>query len=134
MFQKYLTSLDLMDQVIAVAKDEPEANLAWDRLFTFVHANFPRPVSAREKSWEKPTEVGNDVELMIEMFVKDRETLETELRKIPPVIAEVAFPVYIARHLLCHHHAAVWPKALTTFDEFYVRYGYMIVTSGERRG
>ena len=129
-FQKYLDSLAMMDEVIAVAAT-PAVNLAWDNLYTFLHANFISPISAGNTRFTgakaNVQEFAAEVEEMVVMFGKNRATLEEELRKIPPVIAEVAFPVYIACYLLRDYNACVNPSILVTFDEFHQRYGYMII-------
>jgi hypothetical protein len=149
MFQKYIDALALMDATIAVNDAVIAANgefgtwyysdrgtelsapicTAWDNLYTFVHSNFPAPVSFGTSPYADPDKekYAADVNEMVAMFGKDRATLEEELRKIPPVIAEVAFPVYIARHLLRDQRLAISPNRLTTFDEFHNRYGYMII-------
>jgi hypothetical protein len=154
MFQKYTDALALMDTTIAVNDAVIAANgdfgtwyysergteinapicAAWDNLYTFVHNNFPAPVSFGNSPYADPDKEKyvSDVNEMVAMFGKDRETLETELRKIPPVIAEVAFPVYIARHLLRDQKLAIIPDRLTTFNEFHQRYGYMIITGSEK--
>ena len=126
-FQKYLDSLVMMDEVIAVA-DTLAVNLAWDKLYTFLHANFISPISTGNVGSKviHPPEFVADIEEMVVMFGKDRATLEDQLRKIPPVIAEVAFPVYIARYLLRDCRVHVDPANLVTFEEFHQRYGYMI--------
>jgi hypothetical protein len=152
-FQKYIDALALMDATIAVNDAVIAANgeystwyfsehgtklsapicTAWDNLYTFVHANFPAPVSFGNSPFADPDKekYAADVDEMVVMFSKNRETLEEELRKIPPVIAEVAFPVYIARHLLRDFRIAVSPSQLTTFDEFHNRYGYMIISGAK---
>jgi len=154
-FQKYTDSLALMDATIAVNDAVIAANgeystwyyseqgtelsapicTAWDNLYTFVHDNFPVPVSFGTSPYSDPDKekYAADVDEMVAMFGKDRATLEEELRKIPPVIAEVAFPVYIARHLLWTQRVAVSPSHLTTFDEFHNRYGYMIICGASNR-
>ena len=134
MFQKYVDALTLMDQVIEVGQTEDAATPVWDKLYTFVHANFPAPKSAYNADWDsvETAEFEADVEEMVVMFAKDRDTLETELRKIPPVIAEVAFPVYIARHLLRDQRVAINPSKLETFTEFHNRYGYMIINGADQ--
>ena len=155
MFQKYIDALALMDATIAVNDAAIAANgefttwyysergtelsapicTAWDKLYTFVHANFAAPVSFGTSPYADPDKekYAADVDEMVAMFDKDRETLETELRKIPPVIAEVAFPVYIARHLLRDLRVAISPDRLTTFNEFHQRYGYMIIEGSTKR-
>jgi hypothetical protein len=155
MFQKYTDALALMDATIAVNDAVIAANgefstwyyteqgtklsapicTAWDKLYTFVHANFPAPVSFGNSPYSDPVKekYAADVNEMVVMFGKDRATLEEELRKIPPVIAEVAFPVYIARHLLRDQKLAISPARLTTFDEFHQRYGYMIIEGSDLR-
>lgn len=155
MFQKYTDALALMDATIAVNDAAIAANgdfgtwyysergtelsapicAAWDNLYTFVHSNFAAPVSFGTSPYADPDKekYAADVNEMIEMFGKDRETLEEELRKIPPVIAEVAFPVYIARYLLRDQKLAINPSRLTTFDEFHNRYGYMIIEGSDKR-
>jgi hypothetical protein len=155
MFQKYIDALALMDATIAVndaaIADNGEFTTwyysergtelsapicaAWDKLYTFVHANFAAPVSFGTSPYADPDKekYAADVNEMVAMFGKDRETLETELRKIPPVIAEVAFPVYIARHLLRDLRVAISPDRLTTFNEFQQRYGYMIIEGSTER-
>lgn len=151
MFQKYTDALALMDATIAVNDAVIAANgefitwyygergtelsapicTAWDNLYTFVHANFPAPASTYGAT-EDVEKFAADVEEMVVMFGKNRETLEEELRKIPPVIAEVAFPVYIARYLLRDQRIAINPVKLSTFDEFHNRYGYMIIAGSEK--
>ena len=128
-FQKYLDSLVMMDEVIAVGQDKPAVNLAWDKLYTFLHANFISPISTGNVGSEviHSPEFVAEVEEMVVMFGKNCDTLEEELRKIPPVIAEVAFPVYIARYLLRDCNVCVKPTDLVTFKEFHQRYGYMIL-------
>ena len=155
MLQKYIDALALMDTTIAVNDAAIAANgefttwyysergtelsapicTAWDKLYTFVHANFAAPVSFGTSPYADPDKekYAADVDEMVAMFGKDRETLETELRKIPPVIAEVAFPVYIARHLLRDLRVAISPDRLTTFNEFHQRYGYMIIEGSTKR-
>lgn len=155
MFQKYTDALALMDATIAVNDAVIAANgefttwyyseqgtelsapicKAWDNLYTFVHANFPAPVSFGNSPYSNPAKekYAEDVNEMVVMFGKDRETLEEELRKIPPVIAEVAFPVWIARHLLWTQRVAISPNRLTTFNEFHQRYGYMICAAADKR-
>lgn len=132
MFQKYANALALMDAVIAV---NGPVNAEWDTLYTFVHANFMAPKSAytADKTGPDVTEFESDVEEMIEMFGKDRATLEVELRKIPPVIAEVAFPVYIARYLLRDCRVEMSTSKLATFKEFFERYAYMIINGAYKR-
>lgn len=136
MFQKYADALSLMDATIAAKDDIDAVQVAWDKLYTFIFPNFvcPQSVLNGESVFTiKPqAEFEAEVEEMVVMFAKDRDTLETELRKIPPVIAEVAFPVYIARHLLRDHRLSVHPEKITTFDEFYNRYGYIVINGANR--
>jgi hypothetical protein len=64
---------------------------------------------------------------LVVMFKQNREQILEKLRSIPPVILEVTFPVWIARYLLCYAKAGVCPTKLSTFDEFYRRYGTMVL-------
>jgi hypothetical protein len=157
MFQKYTDALAMMDQVIAAknavnaehgedckwywsenaAEIRKPITTAWDTLYTHLHSNFVCPQSVLKTNsvdTEIPREV-YDVEIdeMVAMFSKDRSALEEELRKIPPVVAEVAFPVYVARHLLWTERMPISPDELTTFNEFHKRYGYMIIKSCDKR-
>jgi len=134
-FQKYLDALTMMDEVIAVATDTVPATAAWDKLCTFLYANFISPDSAGNFDVKKYVpEFETEIEEMNIMSGKDRATLEEELRKIPPVIAEVAFPIYIARHLLVECSDNFDPGHLATFQEFHRRYGYMIEEGAIRHG
>lgn len=157
MFQKYIDALALMDQVIA-AKNAVNAehgedskwywsanaveirkpiNAAWDTLYTHLHSNFvcPQSVSTTGSVYTEvdQAEYESEIDEMVEMFKMEREQLEEALRKIPPVIAEVAFPVYVARHLLWTERMPINPQELTTFNEFHKRYGYMIIKSCDKR-
>ena len=157
MFQKYTDALALMDATIA-AKNAANAehgedsqwywsananeirkpiNAAWDTLYTHLHSNFVCPQSVL-KTGSVDTEVDqaeyeSEIDEMVEMFKMEREQLEEALRKIPPVVAEVAFPVYVARHLLWTERMPITPNELTTFNEFHKRYGYMIIKSSDKR-
>lgn len=155
MFQKYTDALALMDLTIA-AKDAVIAehgetdnwwwsdkgaeirkpiNTAWDTLYTYLHSNFVAPASTQGHNFTKEEQAAFDseVEEMVAMFDLNREPLEEAVRKIPPVIAEVAFPVYVARHLLWTKRMPVSVSELTTFNEFHQRYGYMIIRSSDKR-
>lgn len=157
MFQKYTDALAMMDQVIAeknaAIANHGEAdkwywsanadeirkpiNAAWDALYTHLHSNFvcPQSVLTTGSVYTEEHRAAFDAEVdeMVAMFNKDRSSLEEELRKIPPVVAEVAFPVYVARHLLWTERMPITPDELTTFGEFHKRYGYMIIKSCDKR-
>ena len=134
-FQKYLDALTMMDEVIAVATDTVPATAAWDKLCTFLYANFISPDSAGNFDVKKYVpEFETEIEEMNIMSGKDRATLEEELRKIPPVIAEFAFPVYIARYLLVEHSVNVGWDHLAIDEEFHRRYGYMVREGAVRHG
>ena len=137
MFQKYADALNLMDLVIAAKGDIEAATIAWDNLFTFVFPNFvcPESLLKEDDTLDAMRSRGGfraEVEEMVAMFAKNRETLEQELHKIPPAIAEVAFPVYMTWYLNIYQEVPVRLDKLTTFYEFYRRYGYMIV-EGRRK-
>jgi hypothetical protein len=157
MFQKYTDALALMDATIA-AKNAANAehgedsqwywsanaveirkpiNAAWDTLYTHLHSNFvcPQSILTTGSVYTEEHQAAFDAEVdeMVEMFKMDREQLVEALRKIPPVIAEVAFPVYVARHLLWTERMPISPNELTTFNEFHKRYGYMIIKSSDKR-
>lgn len=157
MFQKYIDALALMDQVIATknavnaehgedskwywstnaVEIRKPINAAWDTLYTHLHSNFVCPQSVL-KTGSADTEVDqaeyeSEIDEMVEMFKMEREQLEEALRKIPPVIAEVAFPVYVARHLLWTERMPINPQELTTFNDFHKRYSFMIIKSCDKR-
>lgn len=145
-FEKYTNALALMDQV-AEAGDvysEGQYNEAlkiqvhakWDNLYTYVYANFKQPESSaesgpvgyaeKEKNEMFPVE-HPEVQSMIEMFGLTREEIEARLQEIPPTILEQCFPVWMARYLLRFRRVSVQPGLLTTFNQFHLDYGYMII-------
>ena len=123
-FQKYVMALKFMDLV----ESSTDRNTTWDALYTYIYANFPEPetVGMGGQDWQK---IYNHLESqdLVVMFKQNREQILEKLRSIPPVILEVTFPVWIARYLLCYAKAGVCPSKLSTFDEFYRRYGTMVL-------
>jgi hypothetical protein len=136
-FQEYITSLDLMDKVV-IAED---VHAAWDELYTFIYANFPKPETSSD-TWhvscpsgyqDKHTSRKDPIDHvegqdMVLMFKQDREQIIERLRSIPPVILAATFPVWVARYLLRFAKVPVDAARITTFNEFYRRYGNMILS------
>lgn len=151
-YTKYTDSLSMMDNIVAksdgvnydIEKDEcKELHSLWDELYTYVYANFKEPESRRSEADEKAgkcvkesvaevtPEVKDELKSMMEMFRLNREEIEEQLYKIPPVILEQCFPVWMARYMLCFGQVPVMPTHLTTFNKFHSMYGYMIIYSHE---
>jgi hypothetical protein len=128
MYEKYVDALKLMDATIAANKDEDRKGVSekWDELYTFIHANFIVPDSAKG-GFEFKAEYDLCRPLIDGTFAAPSAELEEQIRKIPPVILEVVWPVAIARYLL-RDVRIVWDhRKSSTFTEFHHRYGNMIL-------
>jgi hypothetical protein len=126
-----------MDKVV-IAED---VHAAWDELYTFIYANFPKPETSSD-TWhvscpsgyqDKHTSRKDPIDHvegqdMVLMFKQDREQIIERLRSIPPVILAATFPVWVARYLLRFAKVPVDAARITTFNEFYRRYGNMILS------
>lgn len=130
MFQKYTQALSLMDAVIAVKHDNNLARAKWDELYRFIFANFAAPASTGVYYDTVASGFELEVQQAATMFItadQDRAMFESQLRKIPPVVAEVAFPVWVALSLLRYHRVHVTSESVETFYEFHNRYAFMIL-------
>jgi hypothetical protein len=145
-YSKYTDALAAMDEIITssaslhsksikgeiVAEDAQELKLIctqWDELYDYVFANFKNPESYRKNSdvtVDITSEVEKELAGMKEMFKLNREEIEEQLYKIPPVILEQCFPVWMARYMLCFCNVPISPLNVTTWDEFFKMYGYMV--------
>ena len=144
-FEKYTRAIELMNAVPggigyneASNKPVAEACARWDELFTFVHANFPRPntyLEPMEVKYKKMArwahqnsdaqqDIFDTYELLCEH--KQDEVL-ARLMTIPPEYRDTVFPVAIARYLLAYKKVAVYPDCSTTFEEFHNRYAVMVI-------
>lgn len=157
MYAKYIKALELMDAVIATKSIEPPeegwigcylengtykprknatldhpCNAAWDEAYTFIHANFVIPESMSDGS-DRYNSVHAEVALCKPLidgtYPPGSAEMIAAIRAIPPVIAEVVFPVAIARFLLRDHQIPVSHLKLKTFREFHKRYATMILSS-----
>ena len=113
---RYETSLALMNTVIT--RDKPGKTIlqAWDDLYRFIHENFECPKNYLVEI--------NDV---AEFFLHSRDEILRRLREKPPEYSEQLFPIAIARHLLRDCGIDINLNNSTTFDEFYRRYGSIII-------
>jgi len=161
-YEKFVTAMQLMDIVIKLTAeyrasikktgrwtiaDEYKADTraiheAWDELYSFIHTNFARPESARieGETWSifdsrvRTDALDHEGQMCWEMLsIQGAEELLAKIKAIPPIFAEVLFPVAIARHLLRDVQAPLYPARLTTFTEFHYRYGPMICDSRHHR-
>jgi len=155
-YEKFVTAMQLMDVVIKLTTeyrasikkvgkwtitDEYKADTraiheAWDELYSFIYANFARPESARIEgktcgifdSSVLIDAAAREGHMCWEMLnIRDADELLSKIKAIPPIFVEVLFPVAIARHLLRDVKVPLQPARLTMFNEFYYRYGPMIV-------
>jgi hypothetical protein len=154
-YEKYIRSLELYDAVLATKNAvEPEGgwplrewvtgsvtqsgplhpcHAAWDTLFSYIYDNFFLPETAmKDGEWPSGVSLHEEVKLVTPIidgtYSSPSETLEEAIRKIPPVIAEVVWPVAIARLLLRDHRMPFNHRMSDTFTEFHHRYGPMILT------
>jgi len=137
MYEKYVTALRLMDQTI-LARTDPKVEgetrhpvtVKWDELFTFIYANFEKPVSAKG-CWNNPAfkeEYDLCRPFIDGTFRAPSEELESRIRRIPPVILDVVWPIAIARFLARDCGLPFNHRESRTFTEFHYRYGNMVVS------
>ncbi len=130
MYEKYEHSLKLVDACIQVCEDRVAVSKAWDDLFLYIHSNFVHP---QTENWncERSNKCHEEVN-MVRPFIdgtygKPGWELEAMIRSIPPAIAEVVWQVAVARYLLRDIQVEFRHSEVTTFHEFYTRYGFMIL-------
>ena len=148
--QKYITAVNLMNNVVEAAKQPiPEGGSiytlpckAWDELYEFIYPNFDSPVSAHKEVTELADKklIENEIQECQDMLrIGDMDVILEKIKALPPEFTDMVFPVAIARFLLCigwddrRGKIAIAPAKLTTFDEFHKRYGKMIISSAQRR-
>jgi hypothetical protein len=153
-YEKYITATNLMSDCVAAHNEDPEqgpknfswsndkCHTAWDECYAFVHANFQDPATAivdGETFAECVARIGaatceNEVQLCRELLAIGRENNEllNKIKTLPPVFAEVIFPVALARYMLRDARMTISANKLNTFKEFYRRYANMIMESAWR--
>jgi hypothetical protein len=140
-FAKHIHVLQILSTVPDVQQNREspmtpaEAETLWDQLFTYIHANWAEPATAAVDGvmkWSSFTAAEkveiSDCGKMLAMSYKE---LEEKLNALPPYFAEYVFPVSVARYLLMRSGNKALPlnhRNLTTFKEFYRRYGTMILS------
>ncbi len=148
--EKYIRAIELMNAVpgsdplgykMPQESREPtvdETNARWDELFTFIHDNFPRPNTYHEIGEyeaaayfaQNNQEAMMDIAEVYDLLRNQKEDdVLARLTTLPPEYRDTVFPVAIARYLLAYKNVSIWPRIMTTFDEFHKRYGVMIVES-----
>lgn len=129
MTQPYQTMIDLVHEAEQAAGDQDRAVQIWNQLMDVAFSNFARPTSASWDQIDSPQSL-QEISAMRLMFESKLDTVVEQLKKIPPVLAEQVFPVYVARYLL--------RGDLLSFDavrhsrtgmEFHNRYRNMILRS-----
>jgi len=136
-YQKFLTSVALMNDCVAVAKDRIQVSATWDRLYQFIFDNFAEPATSSAPLGyiiigADALPEGQEVELhsLAEILtMTDMTGLMSRIKDIPPSILETVFPVAIARYLLCAVQCNVTDKSLKTFDQFHQWYGAMVFSA-----
>jgi hypothetical protein len=127
-----------MHDVISVDKANKTGDgvyTEWDKLFTFIHANFVIPQSAtgngveHNREWQDAFNVEKDLcsPFISGAYGAPSKELYEMLTTIPPVIAEVVYPIVIARYLLRDAQIRFSHRKSCTFSEFHRRYGNMIL-------
>lgn len=143
MYTKYITTLNLMDNVIALKGEKRDeagnhpCEAAWDVLFTYIHANFAEPATSSNLPATDADTIKFEYERCREVLLNNAVdngaalgALEVAIRTIPPVILDIVLPVAIARLLLSAKGQYALPichRNLATFTELHVRYGRMIL-------
>ncbi len=138
-FAKHIHVLQLLSTVPDYAVEKitvQQANECWDHLYTYIHANWAPPVSAKvegKQDWESFAETKrNEIIDCRNMLAMSYEELEEKLQTLPPYFLEHIFPVAVARYLLNSYGGKCIPvnhRQVTTFKEFHERYSYMILAS-----
>lgn len=90
-------------------------HLTMDALFDHIHATF---------KYERSEEAFNAVATMLR---GEHLPNEADLRKIPPVIVEAAWPVFMMKTILRDRAAPINHRELKSFKEFHDRYGVYIL-------
>jgi hypothetical protein len=125
MYTKYIEALRMMDEVIAVGKDEKQTLTKWDELFTYIHANFESPhIGKAAEGYDVRVDYNYCRPVIDGSF---RENMEEVIRSIPPILLDIVWPIGIARFLLRENRVKFNHRWSTTFGEFHDRYGYMIL-------
>jgi len=131
-FTKHIHVLHLLSTIPASGVTAEETAAAWDHLYTYIHAHWPRPMSAATGdriNWNTRWQPEQDQEMIdCEQMLKMKpDELQAKLATLPPFFTEMVFPVAVARYLLRDLKLNVSPSQLSTFNEFHLRYGAMII-------
>ena len=130
MTQRYVTAIRMMDELLVVNAtcralnintpsknwDTSLVNHSWDKLYTYLHTNFPEPDPS-----DKAT-------LAVIMGGMDNDEIAQYVREIPSRIPEQLFPCAMAKYLMRPCKILMEPSLTATFGEFYRRYGELLRT------
>ena len=118
--QKYKIALNLLTLLTYEPKD---INASWDRLFTYIHANFAKPNYGDAEAYKQ------ELADVYDMLVTDKFAMLDKLKAMPPEYSEVTFVVAVTRFITCRPSVRLDPVKMTTFDEHFARYGKILVDS-----
>ncbi len=128
------TTIPLKERITKVMS-EVEAVAAWDHIFEYIHANWAAPDSAwiGHSSWaeldaNRTAQTQLDISQCQSMLRMPREEFEGKLETLPPYFTEFIFPVSVARYLFREMAIPMNHRKSTTFKEFHIRYGYIILS------
>lgn len=138
--EKYTKAIKLMN---AVNSESVDVCKQWDKLYKFLHANFPVPTASYKvnpdlNSSEIKKLISDDDKKYINectqlLRVDKSDDVLAKITKLPPEYSDLIFPVAIARYLLAYKKVYNIPNFsinnLKTFSEFHARYGILVVES-----
>jgi len=134
MYDKYIKSLELLDQIIQHT-DISIIHENTDNLFTFIYKNFEEPKSSTEEHYVPPTlleriEFDDEFRVCRNYLKSDRTIDEYKeiIHLIPPVIIDSVWPVMILLIIFRETRKVDFTK-LKTFKEFHRRHGGMVLNT-----
>jgi hypothetical protein len=149
-YGKFKTAIELMEKCIKLSNAcvrspagyvDSATHTAWDTVYKFIHSTFQEPATAQangETFAQCKARLGDktfdtEVNLCRDILNIERKTSELldKIKAMPPVFAEVVFPVALARHMLRDASVYVDARNLDTFDEYYRRYACMILEAAD---
>ena len=126
MFKKYVHALQLLNEYEVVSNNQNSTQLelgaAFDKLFSYIHANFEPPKSDERNLSCTQEEKDHEIALANEfVFYSKSPDFWANVKAIPPIIPEVIWPAAVGRYaaqsgmMLDRTFSKEWP-------EFYQRH------------
>lgn len=146
MYEKYITALQLMDNVVATKvtpgygpngianryRNLHPTHVAWDICFNFIFENFRKPETALVGGFP-PIDKHREIDLASELIYRNSQLIEFEkiLRAIPPVLSEEIFPVAVFRYLMHDMEIVINHRKLNTISQCLQWYSTMLMMAHE---